>query len=55
MFEKSGVGEELRCEFADDGQEAGIDEYPDEEVKEVIADCLLDQEYVLFHVCGQGR
>lgn len=34
--EKSGVGDVLRCEFADEGQEVFADEYPDDMVAVVL-------------------
>ena len=43
IFEKSGVGEVLRCEFADEGQELLTEQYP-EELVVVRAEVLLDQE-----------
>ena len=46
MLEKSGVGEVLRCELAEEGQDVLADEYPDEYVQ--LAD--VDQEFTLCQV-----
>lgn len=46
MLEKSGVGDVLRCELAEDGQEVFAEEYPEEYVQ--LAD--VDHEFVLCQV-----
>lgn len=43
MLEKSGVGEVLRCEFAEDGQDVLAEEYPEEYVQ--LAE--VDHEFAL--------
>ena len=46
MLEKSGVGEVLRCELADDGQDVFAEEYPEEYAQLV----EVDHEFVLCQV-----